>query len=139
MDILYFSMQKLHSTKLYIHICYGVCTTREFRTKRGLLLSLEVRKVKSHVDHDLCITELSSAMSSAHPVLLTLMFPIFSPIPTSCKRGGTSYSFRYHQNNNDETQYPNQFDENITKARRSAYSLFGCGSHTLLKNVTAFI
>jgi hypothetical protein len=23
-------------------------------------------------------------------------------------RGGASYSFRYHQNNNDETQYPNQ-------------------------------
>ena len=26
------------STKLYIHICSGVCTTWEFRTKRGLLL-----------------------------------------------------------------------------------------------------
>jgi hypothetical protein len=94
MDILYFSTQKLHLTKLYIHICSGVCTTPEFRTKRGLLLkactgdiphikflvgcfalfvvssnvdcytflwlqfiSLEVRKVKSHVDHDMCILE----------------------------------------------------------------------------------
>jgi uncharacterized protein YggT (Ycf19 family) len=32
---------------------------------------------------------LSSAMSSAHPVLLTLMFPIFSPISTSCKRSNS--------------------------------------------------
>ena len=32
---------------------------------------------------------LSSAMSSAHPVLLTLMFPIFRPIPTSCKRSNS--------------------------------------------------
>ena len=37
---------------------------------------------------------LSSATSSAHPVLLTLMFPILSPIPTSCKRynSGLIYS-----------------------------------------------
>jgi hypothetical protein len=32
---------------------------------------------------------LSRSMSSAHPVLLTLMFPIFSPIPKSCKRSNS--------------------------------------------------
>jgi hypothetical protein len=40
------------------------------------------------------ITELSTAMSSAHPVLLTLMFPIFSPIPTSCKRSNSGLTSR---------------------------------------------
>jgi hypothetical protein len=52
-------MQKLHSTKLCIHICSGVCTTREFRTKRGLLLKA-------------CTTMRKAAHNGqeAHPIVL---------------------------------------------------------------------
>jgi hypothetical protein len=62
---------------------------------------------------------LSSAMSSAYPVLLTLTMP---EVEQATHLGIIRTTTMKH---NIQTNV----DENITKARRSAYSLFGCGFH----------